>query len=62
MSTEWHEVQKRKAEMRVKALAELSNEEKDILSKVLELEWENRHLKTPEIRQPLRSFIDQVVK
>lgn len=62
MRTEWQEVQKRKAEMSAKAIAGLSDAEKEVLSKVLELEWDSRHLKTAEIKQPLKSFIDQVVK
>ena len=62
MAANWQDVQKRKAEMRARTLSQLSDAEKEVLSKVLELEWENRHLKTPEIKQPLKNFIDQVVK
>ena len=36
--------------------------DRELLAKVLELEWENRHLKTPDIRRTLRNFIQQVCK
>lgn len=48
--------------MRKEAVATLSKEEKEILVKILDLEWENRHMKTPDIKKPLRTFIQQVVK
>ncbi len=60
--TDWEDVQTRKAEMQKKAVATLSPQEREVLAKVLELEWENRHLKTPEVRTPLRNFITQVCK
>ncbi len=58
----WQDVKEKKAEMRKQAVATLSNEEQEILMKALELEWENRHLKSPDIKQPLRNFVQQVVK
>ena len=58
----WQDVKEKKAEMRKQAVATLSSEEQEILMKALELEWENRHLKSPDIKQPLRNFVQQVVK
>lgn len=58
----WQDVKEKKAEMRKQAVATLSNEEQEILMKALELEWENRHLKSPDIKQPLRNFVQQVIK
>lgn len=58
----WEDVQAKKAEMRKEAVSVLAEEEKEILVKVLELEWENRHMKTPDIKKQLRTFITQVVK
>lgn len=58
----WEDVQTKKAEMRKEAVAMLSKEEKEILVKILDLEWENRHMKTPDIKKQLRTFIQQVVK
>ena len=58
----WEEIKKKKAEMRKEAVATLTESEKEILMKVLELEWENRHLKTPDIRRPLRTFVTQAIK
>ncbi len=60
--SDWEDVQTRKAEMQKKAVAALSATERELLAKVLEMEWENRHLKTPDIRKPLRNFIQQVSK
>ena len=57
----WDDVKAKKAQMRKEAVATLSNEEKEILVKVLELEWENRHLKTPDIKKPLRNYVQQVI-
>ena len=59
---DWEDIQTRKAEMQKKAVASLTTSEREILAKVLELEWENRHLKTPDIRRTLRNFIQQVCK
>ena len=58
----WEDVQAKKAQMRKEAVSILGEEEKEILVKVLELEWENRHMKTPDIKKKLRTFITQVVK
>ncbi len=58
----WQDVQAKKAQMRKETIEELSDEEKDILVKVLELQWENRHLKSPGLRRPLRNFIKQVIQ
>jgi hypothetical protein len=58
----WEDVQARKAEMQKKAVASLLSSDREVLAKVLELEWENRHLKTPDIRRTLRNFIQQVCK
>ena len=58
----WEDVQGRKATLQRESVAELSKEQQDILVKVLELEWEFRHLKTPDVRKPLRNFIQQVYK
>jgi len=58
----WEDVQTKKAEMRREAVSTLSKEEKEILVKILDLEWENRHMKTPDIKKQLRTFIQQVVK
>jgi hypothetical protein len=59
---QWEEVQRKKADMQRRAVAELGEQEQEILQKVLELEWDNRHLKTPDIRKTLRNFIQQVCK
>jgi hypothetical protein len=58
----WEDVQGKKAAMQKEALAALDPHEREILAKVLELEWENRHLKTPDVRKQLRNFIQQVLK
>lgn len=58
----WKDVQEKKAQMRKDAVATLSPEVKEILMKVFELEWDNRHLKTPDVRKPLRNFIRQVIQ
>jgi hypothetical protein len=58
----WEDVQAKKSQMQKEAVAPLDKAQKEILAKVLELEWENRHLKTPDIRTQLRNFIQQVVK
>lgn len=58
----WQDVKEKKAEMRKQAVATLSSEEQEILMKALELEWENRHLKSPDIKHPLRNFVQQVIK
>lgn len=58
----WEDVKRKKAEMRTEAVSTLTDNEKTILMKVLELEWENRHLKTPDIRRPLRTFITQEIQ
>jgi hypothetical protein len=60
--TDWEDVQTRKAEMQKKAIAALSSVDREILTKVLELEWDNRHLKTPDVRKTLRNFIHQACK
>lgn len=59
---DWEDVQTRKSEMQKKALATLTPSDREILAKVLELEWENRLLKTPDIRRTLRNFIHQECK
>lgn len=59
---DWEDVQARKTEMQKKAIASLTTNDREILAKVLELEWENRHLKTPDIRRSLRNYIQQVCK
>ena len=60
----WEDVQKKKAEMQKAAVSALSAEEREVLLKALELEWDNRHLKTPgvKVKGPLRNFIQQVIK
>lgn len=58
----WEDVQAKKSQMQKEAIAPLDKAQKEILAKVLELEWENRHLKTPDVRGPLKNFIQQVVK
>nr|WP_143548178.1 hypothetical protein [Rhodopirellula sp. SM50] len=58
----WEDVKRKKAEMRTAAVSTLTENEKSILMKVLELEWENRHLKTPDIRRPLRTYIAQEIQ
>jgi len=60
--SDWEDVQAKKSEMQKKALAALSASEREILAKVLQMEWEKRDLKTPDIRKPLRTFIQQVTK
>jgi|GEM_PF-1915960 len=60
--SDWEDVQAKKSEMQNKALAALSTSDYEILLKVLEMEWEKRDLKTPDIRKPLRTFIQQVIK
>ena len=60
--TDWEDVQARKTEMQKQAVAALTTADREILTKILELEWENRHLKTPDIRRTLRNFIQQVCK
>lgn len=58
----WKDVQAKKSQMRQEAIADLSADEKAILMKALELEWENRHLKSPDVHRPLRNFIKQVIQ
>jgi hypothetical protein len=62
----WEEVQTRKAEMQKEAVSSLEKEEYEILRRVLELEWDNRHLAhsaaASEIRKTLRNFIIQEFK
>jgi hypothetical protein len=60
--TDWEDVQSRKAEMQKQAIAALNPADREVLAKILEMEWENRHLKTPDIRKTLRNFIQQVCK
>ena len=60
--TTWEDVQGKKAELLQKIVTSLELGEQEILQKVLELEWENRHLKAPDIRKTLRTFIQQVCK
>ena len=52
----------RRFTMQKEALTALDPHEREILAKVLEIEWENRHLKTPDVRRQLRNFIHQVLK
>lgn len=58
----WEDVQRKKADMQRQAIAELSPQEREILQEVLRLEWQDRHLKTSDIRRPLRNYIQQVLK
>ena len=58
----WDDVQGKKKQMQTEAVAPLDAEEREILAKALDLEWANRHLKTPEVRKQLRNFIQQVIK
>ncbi len=62
----WEEVQERKIEMQKDAVSSLGKEEYEVLRRVLELEWENRHLAhsaaASEIRKTLRNFIIQEFK
>ena len=60
--SDWEDVLRKKAEMQKKAIATLEPAEQEVLVKVLELEWKNRDLKTPDVRRPLRNFIQQVIK
>jgi hypothetical protein len=52
--------------MQKEAVSSLEKEEYEILRRVLELEWENRHLAhsaaASEIRKTLRNFIVQEFK
>lgn len=58
----WSEFQIKTVKMQDKILVHLTGEEVQILRAVLELEWENRDLSRPRIRQPLREAIDRVIK
>lgn len=58
----WEDVQRKKAEMRSQAISALTQNEISILMKVLEFEWENRHLKSPDLRRSLRTFIMQEIQ
>jgi hypothetical protein len=58
----WEDVQGKKARMQKEVVDTLDDAEKAILSKVLELEWRDRHLTTQDVRTPLRTFITQEVK
>jgi hypothetical protein len=62
----WEEVQARKVEMQKEAVSTLEKEEYEVLRRVLELEWESRHLAhsaaASEVRKTLRNFIIQEFK
>lgn len=58
----WEDVQNRKVQMRKQAIASLSDEEREILVKILDLEWENRHLKSPDVHRILRNYIKKVIQ
>ncbi len=62
----WEEVQARKVQMQKEAVATLEKEEYEVLRRILELEWDSRHLAhsaaASEIRRTLRNFINQEVK
>ena len=60
--SDWKAALQKKDAMQKKAISSLEPAEQEILIKVLEMEWENRHLKTPDVRRPLRQFIQQVIK
>lgn len=62
----WENVKSKKAEMRKAAVAALSEEETELLVRVLELEWENRNLNLKsqgsDIAGKIRTLVQQVVK
>lgn len=60
----WADIKAKKAKMRKEAVADLTDGEKEILMKVLELEWEHRDKKSSGlfVQKPLRAFIQQVIK
>lgn len=58
----WQDVQRKKTEMRSQAVSTLTQNEISVLMKVLEFEWENRHLKSPDFRRSLRAFIIQEIQ
>lgn len=62
----WEEVQARKVKMQQEAVSTLEKEEYQVLRRVLELEWESRHLAhsaaASEVRKTLRNFIIQEFK
>ena len=62
----WEEVQERKVEMQKEAVSSLEKEEYEVLRRILELEWDNRHLAhsaaASEIRKALRNHIVQEFK
>ncbi len=58
----WEDIQGKKAQLLKDSVAELDQGERDILSKALALEWENRNLRPSEFSKQLRNFIQQVVQ
>ncbi len=60
--TDWAEVRDQKKQMLKQCFASLSEPEQKILLEVLRLEIANRHLNSPRVRQPLREYVEQVVR
>ena len=58
----WDEFQDKTKKMQNEILSSLTENEVPIMRALLELEWENRDLKKPRVRQPLREAIDRVIK
>lgn len=58
----WTEFQDKTIKMQDQILSALTKEEVPIMKAVLKLEWENRDLQKPRVRQPLRETIDRVIK
>jgi hypothetical protein len=59
----WQDLKKRRSFMWSRALSKLTEEEKHILDKLLELEAANRALNTPnKVRAPLREFVEREIR
>lgn len=58
---DWENVQARKAALQQEAIAPLDEQERAILGKLYELEWESRHFRTTDVRRELRQCIQQVI-
>jgi hypothetical protein len=61
---DWQEIKRKKSEMLQEIAATLSEQERNILVRVLELEIEQRHRKrvSQEVRDRLRDFTRQEIR
>lgn len=58
----WEEIRESKDALVKNAFLGMTKEEQRIFLEVLRLEIENRHLKAPRVKQPLRAFVSQVIR